>query len=152
MGINLEEIKTELNEINQDLISSFNILDQVDSKNYSGCTSLAEIEVEICGNPAVLTVGFPKNFPNEIPKFYDSKNQFGEIPHKLANGYLCFTRSESLLMDVRYPASILLNCLEKVIKLIEAGIKGENKDDFMQEFEVYWGELSPYMLISILQK
>ena len=139
MGVNLEEIKAELDGIDQNLISSFNVLDEVDSKKFSGCTSLVEIEIEICGKPAVLTVGFPKNFPNEIPRFYDSKNQFGEIPHKLSNGYLCFTRSESLLIDVRYPASILLNCLEKVIELIEAGVKGANKEDFLKEFEVYWG-------------
>jgi molybdopterin-synthase adenylyltransferase len=139
MGINLEEIKAELVEVDQDIISSFNILDEVDSKKYSGCTSLAEIEVKICGEPAVITVGFPKNFPNEIPKFYDSNNLFGDIPHKLSSGFLCFTRSESLLIDERYPASILLNCLEKVIKLIEAGVKGENIYDFVKEFEVYWG-------------
>ncbi|WP_099364496.1 ThiF family adenylyltransferase [Fredinandcohnia onubensis] len=138
MGINLELIKAELEEIDQKLIFSFNILDKVDSKRYLGCTSLAEIEVEILGELAVITVGFPENFPNEIPKFYDSNNLFGDIPHKLSSGFLCFTRSESLLIDVRHPASILLNCLEKVIKLIEVGVKGENKDDFVKEFEVYW--------------
>lgn len=139
MGVNLEEIKAELDGIDQDLISSFNVLDEVDPKKFFGCTSLVEIEIKICGKPALLTVGFPKNFPNEIPRFYDTKNQFGDIPHKLSNGYLCFTRSESLLIDVRYPASILLNCLDKVIELIEAGVKGENKEDFLKEFEVYWG-------------
>lgn len=139
MGINLEEIKAELDVIDQNLISSFNILDEIDLKKFSGCTSLAEIEIEICGKPSVLTVGFPKNFPNEIPRFYDSKNLFGEIPHKSGNGFLCFTRNESLLIDERYPASILLNCLEKVIELIEAGVKGENKEDYLKEFEVYWG-------------
>jgi molybdopterin-synthase adenylyltransferase len=144
MKINLKEIKEELDEIDQDLISSFKILEEIDTKMYSGCTSLAEIEVKICGEPAVITVGFPKNFPNEIPKFYDNNNQFGDIPHKLSNGFLCFTRSESLLIDVRYPASILLNCLEKVINLIEAGVKGENKDDFVKEFEVYW--ISPLII------
>ena len=138
MVVHLEEIKAELDELDQHLISSFKILDEVDLKKYPGCTSLAELEVEICGKPAVITVGFPQKFPNEIPRFYDSNNIFGDIPHKLSNGFLCFTRSESLLTDERYPTSILLNCLEKVIKLIEVGIKGENKDDFVKEFEVYW--------------
>lgn len=145
MGIDLEEIKAELEKIDQELISSFNILDEVDSKKYTGCSSLAEVKVEICGEPAEITVGFPKNFPNEIPKFYDSKDLFGVIPHKLVNGYICFTRSESLLIDVRHPALILLNCLEKVIKLIEAGVKEENIDDFVKEFEVYWGGSSDHI-------
>lgn len=142
MGISLEELKTELDGIDQNLITSFNILNDVDSKKFAGYESLVEIEIKICGKPAVLTVGFPKTFPHETPSFYDSKNLFGDIPHKLSSGYICFTRSESLLIDIRYPALILLNCLEKVIKLIEAGVNGENKDDFLKEFEVYWGGVS----------
>lgn len=138
MLLNLEDIKLELSEIDQNLISSFSILEEVDLNEYPGCTKVAEIEVQINGETAVLTVGFPEKFPNELPKFYDKRNLFGIIPHKMPNGFLCFTRSESLILDVRYPASILLNCLIKVIKLVEGGIKGINQKEFMDEFEVYW--------------
>jgi molybdopterin-synthase adenylyltransferase len=138
MELNLENIKLELNEIEQNIIHSFSILEKVDLNEYPGCTKVAEIEVEVNGETAVLTVGFPKNFPNELPKFYDKRNLFGSIPHKLSNGFLCFTRSESLLLDVRYPASILLGCMIKVKRLIEDGIKGVNQKELIEEFEVYW--------------
>ncbi|WP_406878759.1 ThiF family adenylyltransferase [Bacillus cereus] len=138
MELTLEEIKSELDEIDQNIISSFTILGEPDLKEYPGCTKIAEIEIEVCGETAILSVGFPKNFPNELPKFYDKRNLFGSIPHKLSNGFLCFTRNESLIIDARYPASIVLNCLIKIVKLLEDGIKGINKKDFMDEFEVYW--------------
>ena len=138
MLLTLEDIKLKLSEIEQNIIRSFLILEEVDLKEYPGCTKVAEIEVQVNGEPAVLTVGFPEKFPNELPKFYDKRNLFGTIPHKSSNGFLCFTRSESLILDVRYPASILLNCLIKVIKLVEDGIKGINQKEFIDEFEVYW--------------
>lgn len=138
MLLSLEGIKLELSEIEQDIISSFSILEEVDLEEYPGCSKVAEIEVQINGETAVLTAGFPEKFPNELPKFYDKRNLFGIIPHKMPNGFLCFTRNESLILDVRYPASILLHCLNKVIKLVEDGLKGINHKDFLDEFEVYW--------------
>lgn len=143
MDYNLESIQYELDDIEQEIIKSFVFLERVDLQEYPGCKAIAKIEIEVFGEAAVLTVGFPKNFPNELPKFYDKNNHFGSIPHKMSNGFLCFTRSDSLIIDIRYPASILLNCLEKVIVLIEAGIKGENKSDYMDEFEAYWQQIGP---------
>jgi molybdopterin-synthase adenylyltransferase len=138
MQLSLKDIQLELSEIEQNIIREFSILEEFDLDEYSGCTNVAEIEVEVNGETTVLTVGFPEKFPNELPKFYDKRNLFGTIPHKMPNGFLCFTRSESLILDVRYPASILLNCLIKVIKLVEDGLKGINQKEFLDEFEVYW--------------
>ncbi|MBX0351294.1 MULTISPECIES: ThiF family adenylyltransferase [Bacillus cereus group] len=134
----LNKIKKELDTLEQSLIRSFNILEEVDSSHYSKCSNVAEIEIEVNGKPAVLAVGFPDMFPNVLPKFFDKNNEFGDIPHKMSNGFLCFTRTESLIIDERYPTAILLHCLEKVKSLIEDGISGKNKQDFMEEFEVYW--------------
>ncbi|MGG0888961.1 ThiF family adenylyltransferase [Cytobacillus horneckiae] len=138
MSYLLNKIKKELETLDQNIIHSFNVLVDVDSKQYSECSNVAEIEIEVNGKPAVLAVGFPDMFPNVLPKFFDKNNEFGHIPHKLPNGFLCFTRTESLIIDDRYPTSILLHCLGKVISLIEEGLSGKNKLDFMEEFEVYW--------------
>ena len=138
MEVSLEFIRKQILEMDQTLIRAFNPRDDFDKEKYSGFEAMAEIDVLICEEPAKLTVGFPKRFPNVLPSFYDDENQFGSIPHKLPGGLLCFTRSDSLLIDTRYPSSIVLNCLEKVISLIESGITGENQNDFMEEFEVYW--------------
>lgn len=137
MSVNLESLKLELSKLDQTLIKSFNILEEQNSKNDE--TKLAEIKINVCGRPVELTVGFPKHFPNELPLFFDNKHFFGRIPHKMpSKGFICYTRNESLLIDTRYPASILLNCLEKVVSILEEGVRGENKDDFINEFESYW--------------
>ncbi|MFB8425102.1 ThiF family adenylyltransferase [Priestia megaterium] len=134
----INRIKNELNASEENLIRSFNILENVDPAKYGYCTNVAEIEIEVNRKPAVLAVGFPDMFPNTLPKFFDVNNEFGHIPHKMPSGFLCFTRSESLIINTRYPVDILLHCLKKVICLIEDGISGRNKQDFIEEFEVYW--------------
>ncbi|SEO90388.1 E2 family protein B [Amphibacillus marinus] len=138
MAYSLQKLKHKLNEIDQDIIQSFVIREKVDLKDFMGCSEVADIEVIVNERKVKLAVGFPPEFPNELPKFYDKEDQFHLIPHKLWTGFICFTRSESLIIDVRYPASILLNCLLKVTKILEDGEKGLNKDDFTNEFEVYW--------------
>ncbi|MED4284980.1 ThiF family adenylyltransferase [Priestia megaterium] len=134
----INRIKEELDTSKECLIRSFKVLENVDSSKYGYCSDVAEIEIEVNGKPAVLAVGFPDMFPNVLPKFFDVNNEFGHIPHKMPNGFLCFTRSDSLIIDDRYPVDILLHCLKKVITLIEDGVSGRNKLDFIDEFEVYW--------------
>jgi hypothetical protein len=134
----LKQLKKDIEETEQNIIRSFTINNDTNKKDFPGCEEVVEIGIEVCGKPTLLSVGFTKYFPSTLPKFYDKKNQFLGIPHRLSNGFICFTRSESLILDERYPASILLICVNKVIELLELGVKGENKDDFMQEFEVYW--------------
>lgn len=139
MAFNIEDLKSELREMGQNKIMDFTILEEVDKHTFWGCVSLAEIKIIVNNKPAVIAVGFPNDFPHELPKFYDHNNIFGDIPHKMINGFLCFTRNDSLLIDSRRPESILLYCVDRVIKLVEIGMKGENKKDFVEEFEVYWG-------------
>ncbi|MCM3393720.1 ThiF family adenylyltransferase [Cytobacillus oceanisediminis] len=138
MEISLELIRKQIFEMDQSLIKSFTPKVDFDKEKYSNYKAMADIEVPICGEPKTITVGFPKRFPNVLPSFYDFENHFGPIPHKLSDGFLCFTRSDSLIIDTRHPSSVVLNCLEKVINLIESGITGENQKDYMDEFEIYW--------------
>lgn len=138
MEVSLEFISKQIVEMDQSLIKSFILKNDFDKEKYPLFEAIAEIEVLIYGEPAKLMVGFPNRFPNELPSFYDIENRFGLIPHKLPSGMLCFTRSDSLLIDTRHPSSIVLYCLEKVISLIESGLTGENQKDYMDEFEVYW--------------
>ncbi|MDM5196529.1 ThiF family adenylyltransferase [Fictibacillus enclensis] len=138
MLIPFESLQADIQEIEQQVLLSLTPLDNVDPEGYPGCDTVAELNVIVCGKPAVFTVGFPEQFPYELPRFYDKKNVFGRIPHKTDDGFLCFTRNESLIIDHRFPGSILLNCLDKVVEIIEAGLKKENESDFSKEFEVYW--------------
>lgn len=134
----LELLFQELAEVDQNLIKFHTSISVDNPSDYRGCKQALKLEVEIDGNLSEIIVGFPEHFPNDLPKFFDKDNQFGFIPHKEKDGFICFTRNESLVIDERYPASILLNCLEKVIRVIEQGVHNENEEDFIKEFEVYW--------------
>jgi molybdopterin-synthase adenylyltransferase len=134
----IDSLLQDLLEIDQSIIKSVTEVTVNDPLEYRGCNLALELEIEITGIPAKIVAGIPELFPNTIPKFFDKCDQFGFIPHKEPDGFICFTRNESLVIDERYPGSIILNCLEKVIKVIEDGIQGENKEDYIREFEVYW--------------
>lgn len=134
----IEMVKQDIAEISQDLIKDIIPIPTDKRLNYRGCPQVAELHVQIEGKPSVLAVGFPEFFPRELPKFFDRSNQYGRIPHKEKDGFICFTRTESLLIDIRHPGSILLNCLEKVVDLIVKGVRGENQNEFSKEFEAYW--------------
>ncbi|GAM14274.1 ThiF family adenylyltransferase [Mesobacillus selenatarsenatis] len=134
----LNSLEQELEVLDQTLFHRYERIDDIDPKEFRGCRVAYDIEVTINGKQAKLRVGIPPRFPAELPDFYDIENLFGSIPHKESDGFFCYTRNESLILDERFPGSILVNCLEKVLKLIEDGINGINRIDFFKEFEVYW--------------
>lgn len=83
-------------------------------------------------------VGLPFEFPSVLPLFFDAQRQFGFVPHVEDSGFICFTRNENLVIDERYPGKVVLDCLEKVIGILEMGQLEANNQDFLEEFEVYW--------------
>ncbi|WP_349409335.1 ThiF family adenylyltransferase [Pseudalkalibacillus sp. SCS-8] len=144
----IQKIKEELEYIDQSIINNIDLISNIDPGKYRGCETVANLSIEVNGEPTVIKVGFPNSFPNMLPMFFDKEDHFGIIPHKELDGFLCFTRSETLIIDERYPASILLNCLEKVISVVEDGVRGDNKIDFLLEFEEYWKRGVPTVLYS----
>ncbi|MED2974079.1 ThiF family adenylyltransferase [Fictibacillus sp. B-59209] len=140
MRIPFKDLQSDIEEIEQNLLLSMRLLNDVNLDDYPFCDTVAEIEVLVCGEPAVFTIGFPTLFPHTLPLFFDKGNVFGTIPHKTSDGFLCYTRSDSVIIDSRYPGSLLLVCLKKVVQVIEAGLKKENTDEFSVEFEAYWKE------------
>lgn len=138
----LRELKKELDLLDQHILIDFEPLSISDSTKYRGLKQLAKLSVLIDGDPSEIIVAFPDSFPNAIPSFFYEEGKFGTFPHLEEDGFICFTRNESLVLDSRYPASILINCLEKVIELIEKGLYGENREDFLHEFEAYWRKSS----------
>ncbi|RNB82106.1 hypothetical protein EDM59_21075 [Brevibacillus nitrificans] len=131
-------IQDEIKEYDQNILLSMTPIPSDNRFNYRRCKNVMEIMVPINGKPTVLAVGFPEFFPKELPKFFDRSNQFNRIPHKEPDGFLCFSNTESMLIDERYPGAVLLSCLEKVIELIEKGLSGANNDEYLVEFEAYW--------------
>lgn len=138
MILSLKEIEEELNLLDQQILLDFEVLLAPNPTDYRGLKKLAKLSVLVDGEPTELIVGFPDSFPNSLPSFFYKEGFFGLFPHLEKDGLICFTRNESLILDSRYPASILISCLEKVVDLMEKGLYGENKEDYLLEFEAYW--------------
>lgn len=138
LTFNPYNLKSELELHEQSMIKEVVKITNVNSDVYRGCKYLAELVIIMNGEPATIFVGFKDNYPGSLPLFFDLNDSFGRIPHKEKDGFICFTRSEAIVIDKRYPVSLLLNCLENVIELIAKGISGENHEDFQLEFEAYW--------------
>ena len=128
MTLSLKQLKEELDLLDQHILLDFEVLLAPNPMDYRGLKELVKLSVLVDGEPTEMIVGFPDSFPNGLPSFFYKEGFFGSFPHLEEDGLICFTRNESLVLDSRYPASILINCLEKVIELMEKGLYGENKE------------------------
>lgn len=142
MTFNLTDFKDELILHEQDIIKEIIEVWEVDKEKYRGSKKLVKMIIKINGERANIFVGFKDSYPSSLPLFFDLDNAFGTIPHKEKDGFLCFTNSNAIVIDKRYPVSLFLNCVEKVVDLIEAGLNGENTSDFKSEFEAYWRHIA----------
>lgn len=142
MSFNPTELQNELIFHEQNMIKEIVEIWETNKDEYRGSKHLAEMVININGGRATILAGFKDNYPSSLPLFFDINNSFGRIPHKEKDGFLCFTNSNAIVIDKRYPVSLFLNCVEMVIDLIEVGINGENKNDFQIEFEAYWRHIA----------
>lgn len=91
---------------------------------------------------ADILIGFSEEFPKYKPEYFLLPyDHFGRIPHIEEDGYICYTHDETTVLDVSNPEGVIAYTLDAVKKTIIKGIKGENKADFINEFEAYWSRL-----------
>ena len=102
-----------------------------------------EGKVIIDGKEVTLCIGINDHFPLFLPLvFLQPPDALGMIPHLEEDGYLCYLDSEGLLLDSSRPVEILVEAIKRSIVLLQAGVKGDNQWDFMDEFGVYWQKLT----------
>ena len=141
----LEQTIEFINEHGQYLVEEITRIPESSLNQYRNNIKFAfRIQIEILEGPATLVVGLPFDFPSSLPHFYDSQHQFGFMPHLEDDGFICFTRNENLVIDERYPGRVVLDCLEKVIAVLELGETESNNHDFLEEFEVFWAKTCKY--------
>lgn len=115
-------------------LQEFSCVFRISTEVFYSCNSVKAI---------ILLMALPKDFPFALPKIYISKQDkkwIGFIPHIDTAGYVCLFDEESIIVDFHRPGEIAKTCLYKSLQIIEQGLKGDNQNDFSDEFIAYWTE------------
>lgn len=88
-------------------------------------------------------IAIPPTFPDILPKFYLTEKDFlsfGRIPHVDKNRFVCTRDPAVIVLNDSKPGEAIQELLQIVISILEAGIRGEMKQDFEEEFLAYWND------------
>lgn len=108
-----------------------------------GAVAIVEVDVQIEGQSVTLQIGLDALFPHSLPIISIIPwNRLGFIPHVEPNGYVCYAQREGLLLNRHNFKGILDESIRKTISVLISGYRGENRNDFIDEFEAYWCKLS----------
>lgn len=122
----------------------------IDPKNYS----TYKVRVRVIDKEITLVIAFPSTFPDDLPKFYLSDNDFNRfpsLPHIDRNRFICTRDSEVVCLNQDKVGEATLQLLEIATKeIIEKGLIGENSNEVFSEFLAYWNEKCDYRILSII--
>lgn len=112
--------------------------------------ALAMFDLTIDDQKIKIAVGFNDSWKIRLFDFYvvDYKNGFPFIPHVESTGRLCAIDLEGLLIENTEDSfrHLLSECVERVVDVLAKGLSGENRIDFIKEFDSYWSYLPGYEL------
>ncbi len=146
------------------IFSDFTKLDHLKNPHYLSSDELKKFasrkidfavqgQVLIDEKEVTLCIGTNHTFPLSLPiVFLQPADAFGMIPHLEGDGCLCYLDPEGLLLNSEEPVGILIEALKRSIILLQNGTRGENYQDFMDEFSFYWQKaiLEPKCLLSFI--
>lgn len=99
-----------------------------------------------------IIISFSDKFPQEKPEYILSPpGSLGFIPHVMPNGYICYIRDEGVFIDDTQPESLIKQSFDKVMQTLRDGLEGRNHNDFLLEFETYWGRSNNEDEIGVIQ-
>jgi hypothetical protein len=111
------------------------------AKNWSVCHGY-ELEIDLNGSPVKFYLGITKSFPLSLPIIFLAKwDTFGIIPHVEKDGYICYAQKEGSLLNSEDVTGLAHEAISKAVGIIEDGISGKNRFDFIDEFGAYWDRL-----------
>lgn len=94
---------------------------------------------EIETHPVTLLIGLDEEFPLSLPSYFiKDYDSFPFIPHVEEDGKVCYTHDDNVFVNYADPENVILETFQSAKQTIRDGIKGENKIDFLNEFEAYW--------------
>ena len=107
-------------------------------KTYNGkeYDLIVSCKLEVYGKWLPLLIGIPKNWEINLFDFY-WKSDFPYIPHIDNNGKFCLYDLEGCLIDTNLQG-LLNQYIDRTRELVKRGESGENKKDFLTEFNSYF--------------
>ena len=90
-----------------------------------------------------IVIGIPLNWEQNLIDIYLNTTEIPFIPHVESNGKVCLYDLEGCLIDWDL-FGILEQCIMRARELIILGIKGDNRKDFLIEFNSYFNELKNF--------
>lgn len=104
-----------------------------------GSLVVADAKFLLNGKIVQIHIGLDENFPQTLPIILLEKESLSEnIPHVESDGFVCYSEQENLVIDSSIPERVLVEALERTKNVLRKGISGENKWDFVDEFDAYW--------------
>ena len=86
-----------------------------------------------------IHIGLNGNFPQSLPIILLQSDFLPKpIPHIEPDGFVCYSEQENLVIDSSVPERILVEAIERTKAVLQRGLSGENKWDFIDEFDAYW--------------
>lgn len=109
------------------------------SKTYD-CLVYCTLVVD--GKQIPIAIGINDTWRTNLFDFYiRDYSIFPFIPHVDKNGKICLYDMEAALVAPQFDG-VLVQCVHQAINIIRSGISGDNKTDFIEEFNSYWAQLS----------
>lgn len=110
-----------------------------ESKSYM---FLIDCEISVLDRWIPIIIGIPSNWGQALVDIYiEDKTNFPFIPHIDIKGKICLFDLEGVLIDQNL-CGLLNQCIERAIYIIIEGLLGKNRNDFLEEFDLYWCQLS----------
>lgn len=88
-----------------------------------------------------IVVCIPQKWKQHLIDIYvENYEDIDFLPHIDNKGKLCLFETEGVLIDWNL-SGILIQSLFRAQSILQNGVLGKNREDFIEEFELYWGEL-----------
>lgn len=106
----------------------------IDDGNIVVTTCIGEVKVQL-----ICKLG--EYFPYEFPEVLLSQGDWEKLPsmpHKYVGGSVCTFDTSVSIPNFNEPEKLVVEVIDKAIGILEAGSKGENRSDYIDEFLSYW--------------
>ncbi len=110
---------------------------------------IIECDLSVAEQVVPIVIAVPQNWQRTLIDIYISHHlTFPFIPHVDIRGKFCLFETEGILIDQNL-CGIILQSIERAKEIIEDGLAGTNKEDFIEEFESYWLQLPSIRLAKV---